>query len=180
MPRDITTWQPQNGSNNDLGTAVVTLRLMDTPLIVDKKQNSGGKKGRSGPPLANLNAAKTGGGITRLTLGELPNTMRRQLQNARKYRRFVEGLVVEAHGGVSATQAHLIDEAAAAEVHASVCRWLMRTRLEKMSVADIARCSEQILKSKTIRNKAIERLKLDAPPPDPWNVIDAEANGKAT
>jgi len=121
-----------------------------------------------------LNAAKSGTRIARLTLGELPQTMRRQLQNARKYRRDLEGLVVDAHGEVNATNAHLIDEAAAAEVHASVCRWLLRTRLETMSVADITKCSEQIMKSKTVRNKAVSALQLDAPPPDPWAVLDAE------
>lgn len=130
-------------------------------------------KERRGPPLANINASANGSRISRLTLGELPNKMRRQLQNARKYRRYLESLCVDAHGEVNATHAHLIDEAAAAEVHASICRWLLRQRLEKMSTSDITRCSEQIMKAKTVRNKAIERLKLNAPPPDPWATIDA-------
>jgi hypothetical protein len=30
-----------------------------------------------------------------------------------------------------------------------------------MSASDIARCSEQILKAKTVRNKAVVQLKLD-------------------
>lgn len=120
-----------------------------------------GKVGQSGPPQANLNASKNGTRLTRLTLGELPQTMRRQTQQARKYRRDLEALVVDVKGEVNATDAHLIDEATTAEVHASVCRWLLRTRLDKMTVADVARCSEQILKSKTIRNKAVERLGLE-------------------
>ena len=98
--------------------------------------------------------------------------MRRQTQAARKYRRGLEALVMAAKGEVNATDAHLIDEAAAAEVHASVCRWLLRTRLEKMSVSDVARCSEQIVKAKASRNRAVERLKIDAPPPNPWDIID--------
>jgi hypothetical protein len=130
-----------------------------------------GVKGRSGPPTANVNAIKNGASISRLTLGELPLTMRRQLQQARKYRRYLEELTVDAHGEVNATRAHLIDEATSAEVHASVCRWLLRTRLESMSTADIARCSEQIVKSKTVRNKAVERLQLDAPAQLDWNVV---------
>jgi hypothetical protein len=120
------------------------------------------------------NSVKAGTSISRLTLGELPLTMRRQTQSARKYRRGLEALVVEAKGEVNTTDAHLIDEAAAAEVHASVCRWLLRTRLDTMSVSDVARCSEQILKAKTIRNRAVERLKIDAPPQAPW-VIEADA-----
>jgi hypothetical protein len=104
--------------------------------------------GKVGGQKGNLNTARSGKHLTRLTLGELPLTMRRQTQNARKYRRGLEALVVEAKGSVNTTDAHLIDEAAAAEVHASVCRWLLRTRLDTMSVSDVARCSEQILKAK--------------------------------
>src|SRR3972149_6646275 len=117
-----------------------------------------------------MNSAKNGTSITRLTIGLLPTTMRRQMQSARKYRRSLEALTVESKGQVNATDAHLIDEATAAEVHASVCRWLIRTRLDKMSVSDIARCSEQIVKAKTIRNKAVERLDLDRKT-DPWDSI---------
>jgi hypothetical protein len=138
-----------------------------------------GIKGKSGPRRANLNSTKNGTSISRLTLGELPQTMRRQTQAARKYRRLLESLVVEVKGNVDATAAHLIDEAAAAEVHASVCRWLLRTRLDKMSVADVARCSEQIVKAKTMRNRAVERLGLDAPPPAPW-AIDVPSEGEET
>ncbi len=120
-----------------------------------------GKPGRSGPRPANLNAVKNGGSMTRLTLGELPKTMRRQTQMARKYRRGLESLVLEAKGEIGATDAHLIDEATGAEVHAAVCRWLLRTRLDKMTVGDVARCSEQIMKARAARNRAVERLELD-------------------
>jgi hypothetical protein len=134
-----------------------------------------GKPGKSGPPKNNLNALRTGQGLRRLTLGELPATMRRQTQQARKYRRGLEQLVMEKHGEVSATHAHLIDEAAAAEVHACVCRWLLRTKLKDMSPSDIARCSAEIPKAKSTRNRAVERLKLDAEENRmPW--IDAGAN----
>lgn len=134
-----------------------------------------GKPGRSGPKKANLNSTRNGTGISRLTLGELPQTMRRQTQQARKYRRQLEAVTVDAKGSISTTDAHLIDEAAAAEVHASVCRWLLRTRLDKMTVSDVARCSEQIVKAKTIRNRAVERLGLDTPP-TPWSVLDAPSS----
>lgn len=135
-----------------------------------------GIKGRSGPSKANLNASKNGTSLTRLTLGELPTTMRRQTQTARKYRRSLEALVMEAKGLVNATDAHLIDEATGAEVHASVCRWLLRTRLDKMTVGDVSRCSEQIMKARAVRNRAVERLELNRPPPDPWAVIDVSSS----
>ena len=133
-----------------------------------------GKPGRSGPKAANLNSTRNGTSISRLTLGELPTTMRRQTQQARKYRRTLESLVLGAKGEVSATDTHLIDEAATAEVHASVCRWLLRTRLEKMTVSDVARCSEQIVKAKAARNRAVERLGLDMAE-KPWDVLDVTA-----
>ncbi len=128
------------------------------------------KPAKRGPPKGSINAVKNGTSLTRLTLGELPKTMRRQMQAARKYRRTLEVLVVNAKKEVNATDAHLIDEAASAEVHASVCRWLLRTRLEKMTVGDIARCSEQIVKAKAARNRAVERLHIDAPPLAPWAI----------
>jgi hypothetical protein len=98
--------------------------------------------------------------------------MRRQLQSARKYRRELEALVAQAKGGiVNATDAHLVNEAVTAEIHATVCRWLLRTRLDKMSVSDVAKCSGEILKAKTIRNRAVERLGLDRDKAD--DVIEA-------
>ena len=84
------------------------------------------------------------------------------------------------HGEVNATHAHLIDECATAEIHARVCQWLLRSRLSKMKASDIIKCSEQILRSKTVRNKALMQLKIDAPPPDPWHTIDALPSKRAT
>lgn len=140
----------------------------------------------SGPPRGNLNQAKNGRKIdrkqlvNRLVLGELPANMRRQLVNCRKYRRGLEALVLESKGEVSAVDAHWIDEATSCEVHASVCKWLLRTRLEKMSVADVTRCSEQIIKAKAARNKAVKALGLDRPPADPWDALnDAQTEGPA-
>src|SRR5262245_29850369 len=98
-----------------------------------------GKTGKSGAPANNINAARNGTGLTRLTIGELPKTMRRQQQAVRKYRRTLETLVTDAKGRISATDMHVIDEATGAELHATVCRWLLRTKLEKMSVSDVAR-----------------------------------------
>jgi hypothetical protein len=123
-------------------------------------------------PKGNLNAARNGGRLTRLTLGELPLSMRRQTREARKYRRGLEGLVFDEKGEVTPTDAHLIDEAATAEVHAAVCRWLLRERLDTMSVQDVLTCSREILKAKTTRNRAVERLGIGERP----DAIDALYN----
>ena len=121
----------------------------------------GGVAGKSGPKKGNLNSVRNGSKITRLTLGSLPRTMLRQTRQACKYRRELEGLVFQAKGEVNSTDAHLIDEAASAEIHSSVCRWLLREKLSTMSVSDILKCSSEMLKAKTIRNRAVERLQID-------------------
>jgi len=131
-------------------------------------------------PKGNINAVKSGNriqGIIRLTLGELPGTMRRQLSSARKYRRDLENAVVAVKGEVNLNDAHLIDLATNAETHASVCRWLMRERLDKMSTNDVLACSREILKAKEARNRAFAKLNLDA---DQENIINALYHIEAT
>ena len=45
-----------------------------------------------------------------------------------------------------------------------------------MSVSDITRCSEQILKAKSSRNRAVERLGFDVKH-NPWDVLDVPNTG---
>lgn len=139
-----------------------------------------GKPGRSGAPKANLNSTRNGTRLTRLTLGEMPKAMRVQQSAVRKYRRALETLVIEAHGEIGPVDSHLIDEATTAEVHAAVCRMLLKTRIETMSVSDVTKCSEQILKSKGVRNRAIAQLHLDALPPNPWEALDVPSETEPT
>ena len=97
--------------------------------------------------------------------------MLRQTRAVRDYRIVLEDLVTQVKGTVSMTDAHLIDEACQAQMHCDVCRWIMREKLETMSVSDITKCSEQQLKAKTSRNKAIRQLGLDVPP-EPLDLRD--------
>jgi hypothetical protein len=136
-----------------------------------------GKKGVSGAPKSNLNSTRNGSKLSRLVLGDLPSGMHRQLQVIRKYRRTLEDSVIEIKGFISLGDAHLINEAATGEQHGAICRWLLRNRLGSMSVSDITKCSEQILKSKTVRNRAVKELKLDAEPASPWAIIDVTPKG---
>ena len=116
---------------------------------------------------------KNGTNVSRLLLSQMPKTMRRQMANARKYREGIEQLVYDKYGEITATQAHLINEATQAEVHASICAKLLKDRMDKMSVADITKCSEQMMKAKSTRNKAIKELNLDAEVVDPFaNAFD--------
>jgi hypothetical protein len=50
--------------------------------------------------------------------------------------------------------------AAADEVHASVCRWLLQECLDKMTASDIVACIREILKARSGRNKAVEQLAI--------------------
>lgn len=173
-----TTKKPAPKTVEPLGGPEATSKgLEGTDPTPSTRKGKGGKKGRSGPTRGNLNSTRNGTKLTRLTLGELPKTMRRQTQNCRKYRRDLEDLVLSIRVAITPTDAHLIDEATTAEVHASVCRWLLRTRIDTMTVSDITRCSEQIVKATTARNKAVERLNLDTPPPSPW---ETTSNGDPT
>jgi len=102
--------------------------------------------------------------IERLAIGNYPAGMRRLLSDGRAYRRSLETIVENQKGIITTLDAHLIDEAVACEMHAGVCRWLLREKLSKMSPGDIASCSEKIVKVKTARNKAIKQLGLDEEP----------------
>ena len=97
----------------------------------------------------------------RLTLGNMPSCLNIVQSQCRAYRRRLEDLVMEARGTITNMDHHMIDEATQGEMHGGVCRYLLRTRIETMNASDIARCSEQIVKSKQARNKAVKQLKLD-------------------
>ncbi len=113
-----------------------------------------------GAPPKNTNALKNGKKSYRLVIGEMPDTMRRQQINALRYRRALESEVQLAKGEISLADAHAIDVCTAGEVHSSVCRWLLKTRLKEMTVADVLACSREILRAKETRLKAFGTLKL--------------------
>lgn len=100
----------------------------------------------------------------RLVIGELPSPLLRQQRAARRYRCDLEDAVAAQHGHVSIPAAHLIDAAAGAELHASICRWLLRERLATMTTADIVTCSREIVRAREARNRAVAGLRLEATP----------------
>ncbi|MBI2807929.1 MAG: hypothetical protein HYX68_23340 [Planctomycetes bacterium] len=128
-----------------------------------------------GAPIGNVNASKNGTRIDRrrLTIGELPRELLSARREARAYRRDLESATLAAIGEISVMGAHVIDTACAATIHASVCRWLLRFRLDVMTPADILACSRELVKAKQARDAAVRQLGLDAPPPAPWVMIDA-------
>ena len=136
-------------------------------------------------PKGNLNAAKNGNQLKTairygLTIGELPSSMVRIKQRTRQYRQFLENEVDAVHGGVSVTHAHVIDEVAGYEMHALICRWLLRNKPETMSASDIANCSKSIAQAKTARNKALTELKIDKSKVSAWDgILDADSTPTA-
>ena len=82
----------------------------------------------------------------------------------------MEAEVAKVHGEVSITDAHAINTATAATVHAGICRWLLREKIEKMTTADVLACSRELLRSKETRDRAVRLLDLDA---GRTNILDA-------
>ena len=122
-------------------------------------------------PKHNLNAVQNGTRLRRLTLGTLPRQMERVTRRARQYRRDLENLTFDKHGEVNAVQAHAIDAAVSYEVHASVCRWLLREKLGDMQPSDILQCSAAIPRAKADRNRSVAALGLDRRSSDPWDAV---------
>ena len=136
----------------------------------------------SGAPKGNLNSLKHGGRsqCMRLVIGNTHKKLNRQKANALAYRRGLERLVEDAKGEINTLDAHLINECCVSEFHASLCRYALANKLETMSVAELLKCGEGVMRAATTRNKAIERLDLDAPPQDPWQALDAEVVAPTT
>ncbi len=124
-----------------------------------------------------MNAAKNGSRIakTRLVVGELPKQLLSVRREGRSYRRGLEAAVLEMQETISVLDAHHIDTASAATIHAAICRWLLRHKIGTMSTNDILSCSRELVKAKQCRDTAVKALELDAPPPTPWaRTIDAQ------
>jgi len=153
--------------------------MPSAPKKKPEKSRWCGKKGRSGPKVGNLNALKNGTGHhnkRRLTVGELPQQMISVKREGRKYRRDLEEEVLAVKDEINLVDAHLIDTAAAATIQAGICRWLLRNRINDMSVNDIRGCTADAVKAKERRDKAVLQLHLDAKPVAPW-IVDAPAVG---
>jgi hypothetical protein len=112
--------------------------------------------------LRSLNNLRNGARIIRLALGELPPCLHRVTRYCRQYRKILEVEVAQANGGeVSLTAAHWIDCAAGHEQHLQLMRWLLRERLENMTISDVVKCSSAMASARDARNRAVAQLGLD-------------------
>jgi hypothetical protein len=112
-------------------------------------------------PTYNLNAVRNGTRLARLTIGELPPDLAHVKREARAYRRGLEQAVVDAHGEVSVVHAHALDTAVQGQIHFGVCKWILRTKIDKMEVGDVMKCSGEMLRAKERRDAAVKTLDLD-------------------
>lgn len=132
-----------------------------------------GKPGRSGPKPGNKNALKNGSRLDhkRLVVGELPKKMIAVRREARAYRRDLEAEVLLVKGQIDTLDAHIIDAATGATMAAGVNRWLLRHKLDVMTVADIRACNKEIRDAKRDRVKIVKELGLDVKP-EPIKLVD--------
>jgi hypothetical protein len=160
---------------------------MEQPKADTVKKTPGfyGKPGRSGPTvgaLATVNGLKNGTRISkRLVVGELPKQLLAVRREARSYRRFLEGETLQVKDEINTTDAHLIDTASAATIHAGICRWLLRQKISTMTTADILACSRELIRAKQVRDAAVKALELGKLP-EPLSlteyVVESKDDGK--
>lgn len=122
-----------------------------------------GKPGRSGAPRGNLNNLTNGTGIDRkrLVVGELPAELLSVRREGRAYRRVLEADVLRAKGEISTVDAHCIDTASAATIHAAICRFLLRKKIKSMTTNDVLATSREITRAKRDRDAAVRAIGLD-------------------
>lgn len=135
----------------------------DTPQA-ERKFPSGfhGKKGRSGPPKGNTNAARHF-----LSAGKLPKKMAYIENRVNALRRQLESLVLDNKQSINVTDAACINTAMKWERHAALAQHYLRHESDKLSPMERLKFSEAIAKASDSRDKSIERLKLDREA-DPW------------
>jgi hypothetical protein len=107
-----------------------------------------------------------------LVIGTLPKRLRRQCAGVGKYRRFLEGWIVEVKGRFpTKLEACVIQEASSWAIHRALCQAKLRSDYETLSARDAAFLSKEVASATTQMNLAVKKLDLDAPPPSPWETL---------
>lgn len=128
--------------------------------VCGKDSNFKGKKGRSGAPPRHC-----------LTAGKLPRHLAYIENKLNAFRRHVESLVMDTKGTIDITDAMLINSALKWERHGRLAQHWLRQEGDKLKVAERLRFSEVIAKASDCRDKAIDKLKLNAPQKAPWEAL---------
>lgn len=137
-----------------------------TPSNGTEKPRFCGKKGRSGAPKGNDNAARH-----YLKAGKLPPKLQYVEHRINALRRHLEDEVTTTKGEVSITDAAAINSACKWERHGLLAQHWLRHEAETLSAGDRLKFSEAIAKASDNRDKNIRALGLDRDARQ--NVIDA-------
>jgi hypothetical protein len=128
-----------------------------------------GKKGRSGPPRGNDNAARH-----YLRAGKLPPRLQYVEHRINAFRRHLEEALVTAKGNVGIVDAAAINSACKWERHGLLAQHWLRHEADKLSAGDRLKFSEAIAKASDNRDKNIRQLGLDVSP-EPWLTVESIA-----
>ena len=125
-----------------------------------------GIKGQSGPAKGNKNAMVHGARVERhrLVIGELPPEMVSVRKGARKYRAWLEALVLDMKGLISPTDEQHLNTAATWEMVSAICRWVLKNKSGEMGYEAIERNAERQGKARERRDAAFDKLGVDVPP----------------
>ncbi|MGE0609532.1 MAG: hypothetical protein AB7O62_20745 [Pirellulales bacterium] len=136
--------------------------------------NSGGKKGKSGPP-ANMNALKHGGYV-RLTLPNMPARLHNVQKTVNGFRGALEAACKESHGGISLSQAATINSCVTNERLARLWAKRLADGYANMKDSDVAICTDRIERHTKTRDESLRRLNLDRDrSQDVWDSIYSQA-----
>ncbi|MGE3410331.1 MAG: hypothetical protein AB7I37_26360, partial [Pirellulales bacterium] len=127
-----------------------------TPRRGGRPGNSGGKKGRSGPP-GNRNAAKSG----IYALGSYPKGASYVRRLVGQLKMALENAVQARHGEISLTRAGAIQTACRHEAVAMLAQRWLRLRFKKMGDSDRLNYLKQIATASEARDKAMRSLELE-------------------
>ena len=139
----------------------------DTPLSETPRPNFCGKKGRSGPPKGNTNAAHH-----YMRAGKLPPKLMYIEARINGLRTHLSNTVEKAKGEVSIVDAAAINSACKWERHGLLAQHWLRHEADNLNASDRLKFSEAIAKASDNRDKNLRLLGLDAAQPAPW-IVDA-------
>lgn len=131
----------------------------DTPSKETSQRIFVGKKGRSGAPKGNDNAARH-----YLRAGKLPSKLQYVEHRINAFRRHLEDEVASKKGEVSIVDAAAINSACKWERHGLLAQHWLRHEAEILSAGDRLKFSEAIAKASDNRDKNLRLLGLDAAP----------------
>lgn len=131
---------------------------------------------KPGGSIGNRNALRHG-----LKGSKVPRKAKYVEHGVNKLRRQLEDLVLELKGHVSITDAAHVNSACKWERHSRLAAHWLRHNADTLSPSEVLRFSQEVASASDRRDKAIERLELDAPPEAPWisHVVDVEVDTDA-